>query len=900
MRRRSPIFAAVSIMFLIFSAACGDDKKDEEENFNGPNGPGGPVGTLGIRATADLSGAFGVLAVDNEGQNALHLMKKHNKVVEELGLDAPKFSQKESGELHLSADGSGYQLGDKSFHFPGKVRKTSAKKTNNKGGLGLFEVPDAVLQKIDEATGEIKDALTQEVPEEEQNAYNPNQKLPKITTIAVSPTREIFIHFERSFIYRDANPDEDPWNPSNGYQCQIFKVKGGTVADLLANAPSQNNLLCIDNTHFIDQWRSFNNGALQFDSSGNIYYPGSIPNTPKMVVYKRASDGTNPQEIINANICVQDFLTTQSGGVFYTGQTCQNDNHGGGGGGFFRYVAPGSDGSIIEIARDWWNFIFDAAVSETNTDTAVFFGPDPRDSSTASWDSACLFKFDPSLDDPSTRISEVITCGNNIWDWMDMRRSVDVTDYGEGYNNYTGTDNNFAPTLAWRKEYKRRCTTSDEVFAGGGSQISAIEQDSSGTTYVIGNIRKKIAGNLRCTVEMRGPHCTIDGMPKVANSSGTTYTSTSCSSDAGTWVNKGRCSDGSTDAACIEHSRTWTPGFCSNPDYITKSECEAAVGCWDNWNQNQSDCTSASQTWNNYVWQTGRCSSDHNLYKTQSTCEAAGKTWNEDSWSGSCTSTDSSDNAKLHNNDRYSCIPEWQTEVVWYENVTNELCTSEETGSRASWHDWDHKDNKFAATASSTHSAYTDLAGKFLVNRFECSQSDGGSGNWTTEYSALARVDSETKALRLLSLQSEKAIDLWLVNDKPYYSSFDTNLGQYLLSGLSSTPKCVDTSYSSESDCTTAGFTWSERSCVDTSLTAKSDCQDADRSWIIQHPFQIHSNFETYNLAESGTDNQMFADGLDFSSNQYQFGTIDVDAKALTLKQGLTGTVKTIVILPQD
>ncbi|MBF0443355.1 MAG: hypothetical protein HQK54_15720, partial [Oligoflexales bacterium] len=44
---------------------------------------------------------------------------------------------------------------------------------------------------------------------------------------------------------------------------------------------------------------------------------------------------------------------------------------------------------------------------------------------------------------------------------------------------------------------------------------------------------------------------------------------------------------------------------------------------------------------------------------------------------------------------------------------------------------------------------------------------------------------------------------------------------------------------------------------------------------------------------------QVFADGLDFAVNQYKFGTIDLTKGTISLKQGLTGTLKTIVILPQ-
>src|SRR5690606_26566375 len=114
----------------------------------------------------------------------------------------------------------------------------------------------------------------------------------------------------------------------------------------------------------------------------------------KSVVYRAtptanelSSDGFT--EMINANICVQNYLVTGAGGLYYTGSTCEQGNMGGGGGGgYFRYVKP-DNGGVIEIARDWWNFIYDTAVDAENNDSAVFFGPSPRSATTASWDSAC-------------------------------------------------------------------------------------------------------------------------------------------------------------------------------------------------------------------------------------------------------------------------------------------------------------------------------------------------------------------------------------------------------------------------------------------------------------------------------------------------------------------------------
>jgi hypothetical protein len=53
-----------------------------------------------------------------------------------------------------------------------------------------------------------------------------------------------------------------------------------------------------------------------------------------------------------------------------------------------------------------------------------------------------------------------------------------------------------------------------------------------------------------------------------------------------------------------------------------------------------------------------------------------------------------------------------------------------------------------------------------------------------------------------------------------------------------------------------------------------------------------------YNLDQSENEGELLADGLDFQSNQYKFGTINPANQILQLRTGLTGTLKTIVILP--
>ena len=108
--------------------------------------------------------------------------------------------------------------------------------------------------------------------------------------------------------------------------------------------------------------------------------------------------------------------------------------------------------------------------------------------------------------------------------------------------------NNQQATNLNKTEFARRCTSAGQVFAGGGSQISAIKQDSAGQIYVIGDIRKNNAGTLNFRhVEVRGPHCKV-GVPDITYASAST-----CTAAGGGWVDSGYCSLGNytTSTACF-------------------------------------------------------------------------------------------------------------------------------------------------------------------------------------------------------------------------------------------------------------------------------------------------------------------------------------------------------------
>jgi len=180
---------SLASMFLLQS--CGG-KKD-----NGRNGGGGPMGGGGQQALtdvkADFSGAIGVLVIDpNQTTSSLRLIGG------------------EDGPVNLSLAETGSSNGD------GSLAKVGS-------------------------DGEVSSAISSGGEEEEKdnNGWCCKPKLPAVKTIAISPNKEIYLHFERSFVYKapDDGDWSDAWEPSSGNMCQIFKVKGGTIEDLIANPP---------------------------------------------------------------------------------------------------------------------------------------------------------------------------------------------------------------------------------------------------------------------------------------------------------------------------------------------------------------------------------------------------------------------------------------------------------------------------------------------------------------------------------------------------------------------------------------------------------------------------------------------------------------------------------------
>jgi len=183
-----------------------------------------------------------------------------------------------------------------------------------------------------------------------------------------------------------------------------------------------------------------------------------------------------------------------------------------------------------------------------------------------------------------------------------------------------------------------------------------------------------------------------------------------------------------------------------------------------------------------------------------------------------------------------------------YPSVSGELCTDPRAIVPARY--WDGSQAPQSVSPGGTNDA------RFTVTGVRCNPDLSnyiGGDQWTSEYKALAVVDANAKALQLKSTNTEQAIKLWMIGDVPYYSAFDTSQGQYLL-----------------------------RRGTDQAVMAR--------------------NIEVYNLSEAPERDdsgrtKLYFDGLDFSNNSYTFGTISMNGD-ISKKTGLTGTLKTMVVLP--
>ena len=402
------------------------------------------------------------------------------------------------------------------------------------------------LKKID-SEGKVGSAV-----ESKTGEWAPS--IPIVKSIGISPNKDVYIQFERNFVYRTTDDNggscSDPWSASSPCSCQLFKLNSTLTEWTSGTASSEfDNLECIDNEHRLDSWNQ-TGGTFQFDSSSNVYFMAGFENAPGTILYKVSStkvDGKYVKtEMVNKSICIRDWRVTDGGGLFYVGENCI-DGQWSGSGAFFRYVSP--SGVLVEIARNWWEYTFQP-IEGVSGDQVLFFGPDPDSSSVAAWDSTCLFKFDPALASGS-RGTKLVSCNQHIWDWLELKRSEDIAIYG----NHQRWQN---PPAAWRSEYKNRCLNDSDTFIGGnsGTPVKSIVQDASGKAYIVGDISKKNAGEYSCSLEIKGNHCVINSIPVLRRNATDNYTNSTCTTDGGTWTRNGWCDggNGSTPSAC---SGTW-------------------------------------------------------------------------------------------------------------------------------------------------------------------------------------------------------------------------------------------------------------------------------------------------------------------------------------------------------
>ena len=402
------------------------------------------------------------------------------------------------------------------------------------------------LKKID-SEGKVGSAV-----ESKTGEWAPS--IPIVKSIGISPNKDVYIQFERNFVYRTTDDNggscSDPWSASSPCSCQLFKLNSTLTEWTSGTASSEfDNLECIDNEHRLDSWNQ-TGGTFQFDSSSNVYFMAGFENAPGTILYKVSStkvDGKYVKtEMVNKSICIRDWRVTDGGGLFYVGENCI-DGQWSGSGAFFRYVSP--SGVLVEIARNWWEYTFQP-IEGVSGDQVLFFGPDPDSSSVAAWDSTCLFKFDPALASGS-RGTKLVSCNQHIWDWLELKRSEDIAIYG----NHQRWQN---PPAAWRSEYKNRCLNNSDTFIGGnsGTPVKSIVQDASGKAYIVGDISKKNAGEYSCSLEIKGNHCVINSIPVLRRNATDNYTNSTCTTDGGTWTRNGWCDggNGSTPSAC---SGTW-------------------------------------------------------------------------------------------------------------------------------------------------------------------------------------------------------------------------------------------------------------------------------------------------------------------------------------------------------
>lgn len=335
--------------------------------------------------------------------------------------------------------------------------------SESKAGLALSPGDEvANLIKLGEAR-KILPALKRGIPDGLSAIEDTGADMPRVIAIGISPTDDVYVLFEHTFVYRYVAGEAEPWSSSSEASCQLFHLKSSLTEALTTKVAdgARSNLECVTHIHEVPTWR--NEKVMQFDSFGNLYFPAHVPGSWKDVYYKYNPSNKELTEVVNGNIWWDYVKVGPQGEVYYTGTTSADGNQGGVG--FFRYISP--ENNLTEIASNWWNFIFvENHLNVENDGLIRFYGPDPEGSNSYSWDTACVWSYDP-LAAVGSRANKIARCINNIWNWLNESGVSDAVK-------------------------QARCESTDLHLSGDG--IKKLLQMSNGDVLVSGTLNKKHAG----------------------------------------------------------------------------------------------------------------------------------------------------------------------------------------------------------------------------------------------------------------------------------------------------------------------------------------------------------------------------------------------------------------------
>jgi hypothetical protein len=361
------------------------------------------------------------------------------------------------------------------------------------------------------------------------------EPLPRVTAVGLSPDGNVYILFERSFMHRQPSAEDmasgvDLYGPSSPFRCQLFRANGSwqqAAAELA-------ELECVTNQHEVRTWDA--RRVMQFDASGKLYFRAGVPAQPKEVFYQYDPATRVLSEKVNGNICWRDVQVTPRGSLFYTGSSTSSDG-GCGGTSFFRYVS--TDNRLSEIARDWWNFKYLAEQDpeDPNNERIIFYGPDPNSTSSVGWDTACLYRYDPAVADPVARTERLVECNSNPFNYV----------YGASAMPGQVSDAELAA-------FGERCHSEGQLFVGGEG-VTGLSQLRDGTLFVVGKFQKKLAGEVRCGLDVNVDHCD-SADPAHA-------TQEACTGAGRQWL----------------HAQPYCEGY---PEAVDPGSCATNEGVWNN------------------------------------------------------------------------------------------------------------------------------------------------------------------------------------------------------------------------------------------------------------------------------------------------------------------------------